>query len=165
MSERKNIVEQGIEQIGRFVCYFILIVTFIIAYEVVARYAFNAPTNWAWPINKQIFGLYVLFSGGYALIHKTHIRIEVFYQYFSPTVKRVIHWFTFGAALTFLGSLLWKSTLMGIEAWETKEKAVGVFRLHLYPLKMMIPVGALVFILACFAVYLKSNTNNPEDSE
>ena len=91
MKQDNNIIDRGIEGIARVLSLFILIITVIIAYEVIARYAFNAPTNWAWSINKQLFGVYVLFSGCYALIHKTHIRIEVFYQHFSSGVKREIH--------------------------------------------------------------------------
>ncbi len=165
MSENRNVIEKAIESVGRVFSFFILIITLIIAYEVTARYAFNAPTSWAWLINKQLFGLYVLFAGGYALIHKAHIRIEVLYQHFSPSIKRLIHWLTFFAALSFLGSLAWKSYFMGLEAWESKEKAVGVFKLPLYPLKMMIPVGAVLFILACFAVYFKKDSGKHEDSQ
>jgi TRAP-type mannitol/chloroaromatic compound transport system permease small subunit len=163
MKQDSNIIERGIEGIARVVSLVILIITLIISYEVIARYAFNAPTNWAWPINKQLFGVYVLFAGCYALIHKTHIRIEVLYQYFSPIMKRVIHWFTFIAALLFLGSLLWKSYLMALEAWQVKETAVGVFKLPLYPLKMMMPLGAALFILACLSVYLKRKSSKRVD--
>lgn len=163
MKQDSNIIDRGIEGIARVVSLLILIITVIIAYEVIARYAFNAPTNWAWSINKQLFGVYVLFSGCYALIHKTHIRIEVFYQHFSSGVKRVIHWLTFTAALLFLGSLLWKSYEMAFEAWQVKEKAVGVFKLPLYPLKMLMPVGAALFILACLSVYLKRKSSQRED--
>lgn len=165
MSENRNVVEKAIESVGRVFSFFILVITLIIAFEVIARYVFNAPTSWAWLINKQVFGLYVLFAGCYALIHKAHIRIEVLYQHFSPTIKRGIHWLTFFAALSFLGSLTWKSYSMGLEAWESREKAVGVFKLPLYPLKMMIPIGAAIFILACFAVYFKKPSGKDEDSQ
>jgi hypothetical protein len=40
---------------------------------------------------------------------------------------------------------------MALEAWETKEVAMGVFKLPLYPLKMCMPIGAGLFILGCIA--------------
>jgi TRAP-type mannitol/chloroaromatic compound transport system permease small subunit len=149
-----DIIKQCVEAIGNVVGFFILAIVGITTYEVIARYAFNAPTNWAWPINKQIFGVFVMVAGSYALIHKSHIRIELLYDRFPTVVKRVIHWFTLFAALCFLGSLLWKSGSMGLDAWNNKEKMVGVFKMPLYPLKMMIPIGTALFISACLAVYI-----------
>jgi TRAP-type mannitol/chloroaromatic compound transport system permease small subunit len=148
-----DLIKQVVEITGNIVSFFILAIIAITTYEVVARYAFNAPTNWAWPINKQIFGVFVMVAGSYALIHRSHIRIEMLYDKFSPFMKRVIHWFTLFAALSFLGSLLWKSSSMGIDAWHDKEKMVGVFKLPLYPLKIAIPIGTALFIAACLAVY------------
>jgi TRAP-type mannitol/chloroaromatic compound transport system permease small subunit len=42
---------------------------------------------------------------------------------------------------------------MGLDAWQTGEKATGVFKLPLYPLKMFMPFGVTLFILGCIAVY------------
>jgi TRAP-type mannitol/chloroaromatic compound transport system permease small subunit len=142
-------IERLIKVIGDATSLIILLIMALVTYEVVSRYAFNAPTSWAWLINKQLFGVFVLIAGGYTLMHDSHIRIEMFYDRFPSRLKGVIRWLTLFAALCFLGSLLWKSTTMAIEAWETKELAMGVFKLPLYPLKMLIPVGACLFILGC----------------
>jgi len=149
-----DLIKRGVEVAGNIVGFFILAIVAITTYEVIARYAFNSPTNWAWPINKQIFGVFVMVAGSYALIHKSHIRIELLHDRFPAVVKKVIHWFTLFTALSFLGSLLWKSWAMALDAWQTKEKMVGVFKLPLYPLKIMIPVGTALFIAACLAVYI-----------
>ena len=123
----------------------------LVTYEVISRYAFNSPTSWAWLINKQLFGVFVLISGGYALVHNHHIRIEMLYERFPPSLKVGVRWLTLIAASCFLGSLLWKSAVMALEAWETGEVAMGVFKLPLYPLKLSIPIGASLFLLGCVA--------------
>ncbi len=133
----------------------ILAILTFITYEVVARYAFNSPTNWVWLVSKQFFGVYVIIAGSYTLINKQHIRIEVFYDKFPPRIKTVIRWLTLMASLCFLGALLWKGGAMGLDAWETKEKAIGVLRLPLYPLKMFIPVGTALYILGCLVFFSK----------
>ncbi len=146
-------IEALIERIGSIASFLILFILAFITFEVVARYAFNSPTIWVWPVSRQFFGVFVLIAGSYALIHKQHIRIEVFYDHFPPAMKTVIRWLSLLAALCFLGSLLWKGGVMGLDAWETKEKAVGVFRLPLYPLKMFIPVAAALYILGCLVFF------------
>jgi TRAP-type mannitol/chloroaromatic compound transport system permease small subunit len=145
-----------IQKAGELASLLILLIMAVVTYEVVSRYAFNTPTSWAWLINKQLFGVFVLIAGGYTLVHNSHIRIEMVYDRFSPGFRRFVNGLSLLAALLFLGSLLWKGTAMGLEAWETKEVAMGVFKLPLYPLKLFMPIGALLFILGCIATASKS---------
>lgn len=155
MNTYARIIKHIIEVMGKIVSLFILLIMLIVTYEVISRYAFNAPTSWAWLVNKQLFGIFVIVGGSYALIHKSHIQIEMFYDHYSPAMKRFIRWLTLIAAFCFLWGLLWKSAVMGLYAWQTSEKATGVFKLPLYPLKMFIPVGVALFLLGCVAVYGK----------
>ncbi|SDP42314.1 TRAP transporter small permease subunit [Desulforhopalus singaporensis] len=144
-----------LKRLGDICSLLILVIMGIVSYEVIARYGFNSPTSWAWLINKQLFGVFVMVAGGYALVHHAHIRIEILYQHFSPKIKVLISWLTFAAACCFLGALLWKSTSMGLESWESREVAMGIFKLPLYPLKLFMPVGTLLFLLGCVVMLLK----------
>lgn len=148
-------ITRFIKLIGDVCSLLILLLMAVVTYEVVARYVFNSPTSWAWLINKQIFGVYVMVAGGYALVHNSHIRIEMLYQHFPRLVKKVVQWLTLMAACCFLGALLWKSWVMGSEAWKTKEVAMGVFKLPLYPLKLFMPVATLLFLLGCIVAVFK----------
>ena len=155
MSLFLDYVTRLIKRVGDVCSFLILLIMAVVSYEVVARYFFNAPTSWAWLVNKQLFGVFVMVSGSYALVHNSHIRIEMFYQHFPRLLKKTVKWLSFLAALSFIGALLWKSAVMGKDAWEVKELAMGVFKLPLYPLKLFMPVGALLFLLGCIAAVLK----------
>jgi len=144
-----------IKRVGDVCSLLILALMAVVTYEVVARYAFNAPTSSAWVVNKQFFGLYVMVDGGYGLVHNSHIRIEMLYQNFPRAMKKVVQWLTLAAAFCFLGALLWKGWVMGMEAWETKEVAMGIFKLPLYPLKLFMPLGTLLFLLGCIVAVFK----------
>jgi TRAP-type mannitol/chloroaromatic compound transport system permease small subunit len=146
-------IKRIIEMIGKACSLLILVIMAIVTYEVASRYLFNAPTSWAWLVNKQLFGIFVLVGGSYALIHKSHIQIEMLYEHYSPFMKNIVRWLTLLAALCFLGALLWKSSVMGLDAWQYRELATGVCKLPLYPLKMFMPVSVALFILGCIAVY------------
>lgn len=148
-------ITRFIKVFGDVCSLLILVIMAVVSYEVIARYAFNAPTSWAWLVNKQLFGIFVMVAGGYALVHNSHIRIEMLYQNFPKAMKTVVRWLTLAAACCFLGALLWKSWGMGIEAWETREVAMGVVKLPLYPLKLFMPFATLLFLLACIVAVFK----------
>lgn len=150
-------IKRFIEVIGGVFSLTMLLIMAAVTFEVISRYAFNAPTDWAWVLNKQIFGFYVMIAGGYALIKKSHINIEMLYDRFPPVMKTAVRFLTLLAAFCFLGSLLWNGVFMGLDAWEARETAHGVLKLPLYPLKMFIPVGTGLFLLGCIAVYARKN--------
>ena len=45
-------------------------------YEVVARYAFVAPTMWAYDISRMLYGALFMLGAGYALSKGVHIRAD-----------------------------------------------------------------------------------------
>ncbi len=83
-----NKIDNLANTIGNIVSFLILVIVALVTYEVVARYCFNSPTSWVWLINKQIFGVYIMIAGGYALLHNMHIRIEIFYERYPKPMKR-----------------------------------------------------------------------------
>ena len=142
-----------IETTSKGASLLILLMMAFVTFEVISRYIFNHPTSWVWLLNKQLFGVFVLVAGSYALIQKNHIRIEMLYDHFPPPAKRAVRWLTLILSVGFLGILVWNSTLMGLEALSTREAANGVFRLPLYPLKLLMPIAALLFMLGCLTEF------------
>lgn len=153
MSLFENKIRTIIETAGKYCSLIILVIMLIVSFEVISRYVFNAPTSWAWLINKQLFGVFVLVGGSYALIHDSHIKIEMIYEHFSDRMKTAVRWLTLASALCFLGGLLWKSSAMAIAAFQVGERATGVFKMPLYPLKLFMPVSTALFILGCIAIF------------
>ena len=87
-----NPITRGIEAVsrfsGEFVAYWSVIAVFAYYYEVVARYIFNSPTNWAHEGMFLMFGMQYLMSGAYAYMSDSHVRVDVFYARFSPQTGR-----------------------------------------------------------------------------
>ncbi|WP_300456703.1 TRAP transporter small permease [Desulfobacula sp.] len=141
----------------------ILVIMLMTTYEVTARYAFNAPTLWVWPLNRQIFGVFILFAGIYAMSQEAHIRIEVLFDLFPKKMKQIAKIIALMAFVCFAGVLIWQGYRMGYNAWMVKEKASGAFRLPLYPLKMFIPVAAVIFMLEGIYILLIKTDKDKED--
>ncbi|OPX41656.1 MAG: hypothetical protein DRG82_10980 [Deltaproteobacteria bacterium] len=132
---------------GKIFCYLVFIIMLIVTLDVVARYVFNHPLLWGWVLNRQLFGVFILFAGVYTLYTGGHISIEIFYDRFGRKVKSIARLFALAAFLGFVGVLLWQTTWMGLNSLQMKEKAAGAFRIPLYPFKLLIPVVVLLFLL------------------
>ena len=89
-----NVVTRGIDRIsgfaGRYVAYWSLIAPFVFTYEVVLRYAFNSPTNWAHESMTLMFGMQYLLAGAFALREGGHVRVDILYQRAAPLNKAAL---------------------------------------------------------------------------
>jgi TRAP-type mannitol/chloroaromatic compound transport system permease small subunit len=145
--------ESGFRRVAHLASLLMILIMGLISWEVVSRYLLNSPTSYVWPICKQLFGAYVLIAGPLTLLDGGHLRIEIFHERFSPRLKNLISILSGIAVAVFAGVLTWQGARMGQEAFQAREVATGVFKLALWPLKLFIPVGALLMLLAGVVYY------------
>jgi len=147
-------IDKLMHKLGKAASLIIIAILFTTTFEVVSRYFFNHPTNWVWPINKQLFGFYILVAGSYSLLKGSHIRIEIFYDHFPEIVKKLVSYFSFVIFTSFVGVLVWQGYLMGSDSLSLKEHAEGLFPIALYPLKVFIPIAAAIFLAVGFSYFI-----------
>ena len=70
--------------IGQAFSWLIVFLTLAICYEVVARYAFNAPTNWAYDVSYMLYGTLFMMAGAYTLARNGHVRGDFIYRNWTP---------------------------------------------------------------------------------
>ncbi len=134
-------------QVGKILSYFMLLVFGLMMMEVVRRYVFNAPTVWAGELTQMLFGAYVILCGGYILASGGHVNVDILYSRLSRRTQAILDIIT--AVLFFLfclmlvvngGSLAWESL-------STFERSQSAWNPPIYPIKVMIPVGAGLLLL------------------
>jgi len=150
-----NVVDSISEKAGKAISLLIFLMMVITTVEVVGRYVFNHPTVWVWPINRQLFGVFILFAGIYTMSKGAHIRVEILYEHFPPRMKMVARWIAMAAFLCFMVALVLQGSLMGWNSVMAGEKASGAFPIPLYPLKLLIPIAAFLFLVEGIAVFLR----------
>lgn len=83
-----------IQSISRFsgeaVAWLVVPLIAATAYDVVARYAFNAPTQWAYEVGYMVMGAHALLGMAYTLREGGHIRIDAFTHRFSQAAKAIV---------------------------------------------------------------------------
>lgn len=132
---------------GEFVCYWSVIAVFVYYYEVLARYVFNSPTNWAHESMFLMFGMQYLLSGAYALREDAHVRVDVLYLRLSARNKVLVDILTSVFFFIFAGTLLvtgWTFLGDAVSVWEVSFTEWGI---QYWPVKISIVLGALLLLL------------------
>ena len=143
------------EWTGRIMLFPFLALIVTMMYEVVARYAFDAPTSWSLEVSTMLYSTSLMMAGGYCLLHKTHIKMDLFYARWSDRTKAIVDACAFPLLLIFCGILMWKS---GVFAWDATlrlEQSVTAWRYPLWPWKLMIPLAAFLFILQGIGQFIR----------
>jgi len=101
---------------GEFVAYWAVIAVFVYYYEVIARYVFGSPTNWAHEAMYLMFGMQYLIAGAYAMLTETHVRVDIFYAPLSRPRKAWVDLLTSVFFFIFAGTLLVTSWIFAMDA-------------------------------------------------
>ncbi len=158
MEKYLKAIDQISEKSGKAVSFLILFLVGVIIYEVVARYLFKSPTNWAHEISQMIYGAYVILLGAYVLNRGGHVNVDLLYGRFQPRTRAIIDLFTWLLFFYFCGLLLWKGGEMAWDSFVFRETDSTSFAPPLYPIKMMIPLGALLILLQGLAKFIRDLT-------
>jgi len=101
---------------GEFVAYWAVIAVFVYYFEVISRYVFNSPTNWAHEAMYLMFGMQYLIAGAYAMLTETHVRVDVFYAPLSRRRKAWVDLFTSVFFFIFAFTLLFTTYTFAMDA-------------------------------------------------
>ena len=150
-----HLIDNTCVKIGNTVCLLIFFMMIITTVEVISRYAFNRPTIWVWPINRQLFGLFILFAGIYTMHKGGHIRVEILYDLFPPRLKSIARWIALVCFLVFIIALILQGARMAWMSVMVQERLSGAFHFPVYPLKILIPITGFLFLLEGIVVFVR----------
>lgn len=155
MSRVLHFIDLLSEWIGKASAFLVLALSFVIGYEVVARYLFNRPTIWAHELSAMVFGAYIVLGGAYLLSAGRHVNMDLIYGIFSPRKRALIDIITFWFFAIFCVALVWKG---GDTAWHSisiREQARTTWSPPLYPIRLVLPIGAFLLLLQGVAKFIR----------
>lgn len=132
---------------GMFWGFSILAVTAAVIYEVVMRGVFSAPTQWSNETTVYLSAMAYLLAGGYALLHRLHVRIDVIYERLSPKVRARLDVFTFVFFLAYVFTLIWVGADQAWSAFAIGEGTGTPWNPPIWPVKAAIPIAGLLLLL------------------
>ncbi len=142
-----NAIDSTNEWVGNFVAYWSIIAVFVYYYEVIARYVFNSPTNWAHESMFLMFGMQYLLAGGFAYREDSHVRVDVIYSLFPARVRAKLDIVTSAFFFIFAGTLLWTGLVFALRSIDVFEVSFTEWAIQYWPVKSMIALGAFLILL------------------
>lgn len=172
MNSFVNVVERITGSAGLLVAWVVFPLILASVYEVFARYAFNAPTIWAFELGYMAMGVHALMGAAFALRERAHIRIDILYMRFSDKTKAIID--TAGYLVLFLPVICWVSLGLwdywfeafisgehsGQSAWNP---IIWPFRLTFFLGFFMLALQGIVELIKCIQ-FLTGKTQNWESA-
>ncbi len=143
---------------GRLAAWLIVPMVLSLAYEVTARYLFNAPTLWAYDMTFMLYGSFFMLGAAFTLQRRGHIRTDSFYGEWSPrrqgAVDAVCYLLMY---LPFVLVFLLSGWGYFYKAWVTNETFVSSPWMPVtWPFKMVMPLTGLLLLVQGISEFCKS---------
>ena len=149
-------VEKNNKVVGKVSCNLIFVFMVLMVYEVIARYFFERPTIWVHELCGYLFAAYVALTGGWVLLEKGHVAVDIIYQYFPRKVKYTADIVVSIVSLFMFIVLFWQGYKYAWHAFSTNQHSHTLFGPLLWPVKAMLPIGCVFFILQILADFGKT---------
>ncbi len=140
---------------GKWVSFTILLIAFIVGYEVVMRRFFDRPTIWVHETTQYLFGFYFLLGGAYTLYKRLHVNVDVLSSRWKKRTQTLVNMFSsiciliVSFLLTWLG---WKWAMYSLSIGETSSSPWDP---PIYPVKFIVPVAGFLLLLQVLADFLR----------
>lgn len=156
-----HIIGRVNEWVGRVAGLLILVVVFIIAREVVARGVFHAPSLWADESMTYIAGFVYVLGGGYALLHRRHVTVDMVYERFGFVGQRICDVLAFILFSMYCLTLIWYGMDLGLTSLAQHETSGTLWDPVIWPVKFAIPLGGLLLLLQGVANLIENFMSKP----
>lgn len=144
-------IDRLIAVLGEMVSYWSVLAVFAYFFEVVSRYVFNSPTNWVHESAFLLFGMQYMIAGSYAYRGESHVRVDLVYTHLSRRGKAICDIIGSMFFFIFIGTMLVTGWTFASQSMQAGEVSFTEWGIQYWPVKLMIPFGALLMLLVGIA--------------
>ncbi|MBR1121886.1 TRAP transporter small permease subunit [Bradyrhizobium lablabi] len=142
---------------GKLIALSMLFLLATISYEVVMRYAFNAPTVWVYESSFMVNGAAFMLGCAYALYKGAHVRTDIYWENFSERTKGIIdmvsYIFLFYPVMITFMLVSFDATLHSFDTGERSQESV--WRAIMWPFRATVPLAAALLMIQGVSEVLK----------
>lgn len=151
-----SLIDRLNQRVGRAVSWLTLLVVLVSAINAIVRKVFSVSSN-AWlELQWYLFGAIFLLAAGYTFLRNEHVRVDVLAQRFSRKTQMYIE--IFGVLFFLLpaaGLVFWLSIPYFYKSYVLFEQSSNTGGLIRWPVKLLIPIGFGLLILAGISHLIK----------
>jgi len=155
-----------VEKQGQLTSFLIVPLLFIVLYEVLMRYAFNAPTVWGFEATAFAYGLHYMLGLSFMENAEGHVRVDIVTSRFPKKVQAII--MIAGYLLIFMPVFVlmtWGAMEFAHTATVTNELNSTSWAPRIWPYKILMALSFLLLVVQGLSTILKNLQNlsdNPE---
>jgi TRAP-type mannitol/chloroaromatic compound transport system permease small subunit len=151
-----KLIDRLNDNVGKLAYWLTLIAVLVSSGNATVRYLFDTSSN-AWlELQWYLFSAVFLLCGGYALLHGSHVRIDVIYGRWS---RRTQLWIDVFGTIFFLLPMailiLYLSWPVFMNAFMNKEVSSNAGGLIVWPARLLLPVGFFLLVLQGISELIK----------
>jgi TRAP-type mannitol/chloroaromatic compound transport system permease small subunit len=135
--------------VGRSIAWLIVPMVLSLVWEVVARYFFNAPTEWAYDMTFMLYGTFFMVGSAWTLQRAGHIRTDIYYSRWTKRTRARVDLACY-LALFFpaMAVFTWLTWAYFWRSFELNERIVTSPWLPIvWPFKFMMPAAGVLLLL------------------
>jgi TRAP-type mannitol/chloroaromatic compound transport system permease small subunit len=149
-------IEAANRAVGKFSMYIIFGMIGILLFESISRTIFNQPHIWVVEIAQFLMAAYYLLGGGYSMILKGHVRMDLLYGRWSEKRRALADVITASVLIFYLVFLL-VGGLSSIEyAVKYGQTNYTPWAPPLAPIKIIMAIGILLMLLQAIAIFFRA---------
>ena len=141
--------------VGTFAMYLVFAMIGLLLYEPISRTLFDKPLIWSMEVSQFTMAAYWLLGGGYSMMLKGHVRMDLLYGRWSAKKQATVDVFT-GLFLIFYLVFLLLGAYSSIEyAVMYGQKNRTAWAPYMAPIKIIMGIGVLLMLLQAIATFFK----------
>jgi TRAP-type mannitol/chloroaromatic compound transport system permease small subunit len=148
-------VESVNTYVGKFSMYLVFAMIGILLYEPITRNLFGISSIWAVEMAQFTMAAYYLLGGGYSMILKGHVRMDLLYGRWSDKKKAKVDTITGLFMIFYLVFLLYGSYSSIEYAVMYGQKNRSAWAPYMAPIKIIMGIGVLLMLLQAIATFFR----------
>jgi len=135
--------------------YLVFVMMAILLYASISRTVFNSPVIWAMEMAQFTMAAYYLVGGGFSMLLRAHVRMDVLYSHWQPKTKAKWDVFTSFFLIFYLGVLLYGGISSTAYSIEYGQRNYSAWNPPMSPIKIIMCIGILLMLLQAIANFFK----------
>jgi TRAP-type C4-dicarboxylate transport system permease small subunit len=139
----------------------ILAIAFVVLYEIVARFVFDAPTTWSQEIAVYLLLALTFLGLAPTLAANEHIRIDMLARRFRPRVRRALEVVVCLSMAAFAAVAAWGGVDMVRQSLRFGRKSLTLLEVPVWIPQLLVPIGSVMLLAT--ALWLAGRQRPPRD--
>lgn len=136
-----SIITKISKGLGHLSAGFVLVMTFIMGYDVLMRHVFNRPTIWVDELSGYLLVGITFLGAAYTLTQDAHIRIEIVVGKLGADAQRRLNYITDVLSFLFLVIYAWQGGSLFVDAYVSGKISSTLVRTPMYIPELAVLIG------------------------